>query len=90
MAPPRAARRCVSRGGGRLRGADGPGDRDLRAGTVDSWIAWTLSQGEIHVSDHTNSSATTSGLRVVDSSGWRDDILEAFGLNRQEIGSSGA
>jgi glycerol kinase len=63
-----------------LANTPGAADRDLCAGTVDSWIAWTLSRGDLHVSDHTNSSATTSGLRTIDSSGWRIDILEAFGL----------
>jgi glycerol kinase len=63
-----------------LANTPGAADRDLCAGTVDSWIAWTLSRGQLHVSDHTNSSATTSGLRTIDSSGWRPDILDAFGL----------
>ncbi len=63
-----------------LANTPGAAERDLCAGTVDSWIAWTLSQGELHVSDHTNSSATTFGLRTIDSSGWRTDILEAFDI----------
>ena len=61
-----------------LANTPGATDRDLCAGTVDSWIAWTLSQGELHVSDHTNSSGTTSGLRTLDNSEWRTDILDAF------------
>ena len=64
-----------------LANTPGAADRDLCAGTVDSWIAWTLSKGELHVSDHTNSSATTSGLRNIDSFGWRTDILDAFGIS---------
>lgn len=63
-----------------LANTPGLADRDLCAGTVDSWIAWTLSQGGIHVSDHTNSSASTSGLREMDSTGWRGDVLDAFGI----------
>ncbi len=58
----------------------GAHDRDLCAGTVDSWIAWTLSRGELHVSDQTNSSATTSGLRTIDGRTWRTDILDAFDI----------
>lgn len=63
-----------------LANTPGAGDRDLCAGTIDSWIAWTLSNGDLHVSDHTNASATTTGLRAVDSSGWRSDVLDAFGV----------
>ncbi len=58
--------------------------RDLCAGTVDSWIAWTLTGGAdgggVHVSDHTNFSPSTSGLRSMDSTSWRTDVLDAFGI----------
>lgn len=54
--------------------------RDLCIGTIDSWVAWTLSEGAVHVSDHTNASATTNGLRLVDGSGWNQTICEAFGV----------
>jgi glycerol kinase len=54
--------------------------RDLCAGTIDSWVAWTLSEGAVHVSDQTNFSATTSGLRTIDGSGWRTDVLETFDI----------
>jgi glycerol kinase len=59
--------------------------RDLCAGNIDSWIAWTLSGGAssskaIHVSDQTNASATINGLRLPDGSGWNEDLCEAFGI----------
>jgi glycerol kinase len=54
--------------------------RDLCIGTIDSWIAWTLTEGAIHVSDQTNASATTHGLRLVDGSGWHIARCEAFGV----------
>ena len=54
--------------------------RDLCVGTIDSWIAWTLSEGTLHVSDQTNASATTNGLRVVDGSAWAHDRCAAFGV----------
>lgn len=54
--------------------------RDLCIGTIDSWIAWTLSEGAVHVSDHTNSSAITTGLRLVDGSGWNVAMCAAFGI----------
>ena len=50
-----------------------------KRGTIDSWIAWTLSEGALHVSDQTNASATTNGLRVVDGSAWAHDRCAAFG-----------
>lgn len=31
---------------------------ELRAGTVDSWLLWTLSGGQIHATDHSNASRT--------------------------------
>ena len=54
--------------------------RDLCVGTIDSWIAWTLSEGVLHVSDQTNASATTNGLRVVDGTAWATDRCAAFGV----------
>ena len=54
--------------------------RDVCIGTIDSWVAWTLSQGGLHVSDHTNASATTNGLRLVDGSGWNQAVCDAFGV----------
>jgi glycerol kinase len=56
--------------------------RDLCFGTVDSWIAWTLSGGALHVSDQTNASAATSALRLVDGSDWHDAVLDAFAIPR--------
>ena len=36
--------------------------RDLCFGTVDTWVAWTLSNGAVHVTDATNAAVT--GLQV--------------------------
>ncbi|MEO7837204.1 MAG: FGGY family carbohydrate kinase [Acidimicrobiales bacterium] len=51
--------------------------RDLCFGTVDTWLAWTLSGGTLHVTDATNAAVT--GLVHRDASGW-DDVMLA-GLN---------
>jgi glycerol kinase len=59
--------------------------RDLCIGTIDSWIAWTLTEGAIHVSDQTNASATTNGLRLVDGSGWNATMCEAFGVHQDAL-----
>ncbi|MET0911165.1 MAG: FGGY-family carbohydrate kinase, partial [Ilumatobacteraceae bacterium] len=56
--------------------------RDLCFGTVDSWIAWTLSGGALHVSDQTNASAATMALRLLDGSDWNDAVLDAFAIPR--------
>jgi glycerol kinase len=49
--------------------------RDLCFGTVDSWIAWTLSGGHLHVTDTTNAAVT--GL-VDDDLSWSPKLLDAL------------
>src|SRR5438874_2727771 len=56
--------------------ADPNRDRDLLFGTVDTWIAWHLSEGALHVSDATNAAVT--GLMLHDASGWDTKVLEAL------------
>lgn len=51
-------------------------ERDLCVGTVDSWIAWTLSEGRLHVTDPTNAALT--GLCDVASGGWTAAVLDAL------------
>jgi glycerol kinase len=46
---------------------------DLCFGTVDSWVAWTLSEGAVHVTDQTNAGVT--GLLTADGTAWDDAIL---------------
>lgn len=58
--------------------------RDLCFGTVDSWIAWHLSEGELHVSDMTN--AGVSGLIAGDGSGqWSERALEALRIPHEML-----
>lgn len=52
---------------------------DLRLGTVDSWIAWTLTGGDRHITDATNAGVT--GLYSAATQGWRDDGLKRLGLD---------
>lgn len=52
--------------------------RDLCFGTVDTWVAWTLSGGELHVTDPTNAGVT--GLVTPDAAGWDDRVLQALHL----------
>ncbi len=51
-------------------------ERDLCFGTVDTWVAWTLSRGALHVTDASNAAIT--GLLRADASGWSDDVLAAL------------
>ena len=56
--------------------ADPDRSRDLCAGTVDSWVAWTLSRGGVHVSDRTNLAVT--GLLDGNAAEWDESVLEVL------------
>lgn len=56
--------------------ADPERTRDTCVGTVDSWVAWQLSGGELHITDHTNAGVT--GLRAADGAGWDARALEVL------------
>ena len=49
---------------------------ELAFGTVDTWLAWTLSRGRAHVTDPGNAAVT--GLLAPDGSGWDTTMLEAL------------
>ena len=51
---------------------------DVKLGTVDSWIAWNLTNGELHVTDPSNAGVT--GLLDHDGRGWRADLSERLGI----------
>ena len=50
--------------------------RDLCVGTVDSWIVWSLSQGQSHVTDHTNAAVT--GWYSPHLADWDDRLCAVF------------
>jgi len=52
--------------------------RDLCFGTVDSWVAWTLSTASMHVTDLSNAGVT--GLMRLDAAGWDEAVLGALGI----------
>jgi len=56
--------------------ADPERTRDLCFGTVDTWVAWTISGGALHVTDATNAGVT--GLLQSDGDGWHQPILDAL------------
>ncbi len=51
---------------------------DLCVGTIDSWLAWTLTQGQSHVTDRTNAGLT--GLCLADVSDWDPHVAELVGV----------
>jgi glycerol kinase len=51
-------------------------ERDLCFGTVDTWVAWVLSEGSLHITDATNAGVT--GLVEHDSVSWDPRVLEAL------------
>jgi glycerol kinase len=51
-------------------------ERDLCFGTVDTWVAWTLSDGALHVTDATNAAVT--GMLTADASGWSEDARDTL------------
>jgi glycerol kinase len=56
--------------------ADPGREQDLCFGTVDTWVAWTLSGGAMHVTDQTNAGVT--GLLEPDGTRWDEAMLEAL------------
>ncbi|HXX88814.1 MAG TPA: FGGY family carbohydrate kinase [Acidimicrobiales bacterium] len=63
--------------------ADPDRTRDLCFGTVDTWVAWTLSAGALHVTDATNAGVT--GLMAKDASAWDDAVLDALRIPRSVL-----
>lgn len=58
-------------------------DEDIRVGTIDSWIAWKLTNGARHVTDHTNAAVT--GLTVASGREWNGEIFAALGLHLHQM-----
>ena len=55
--------------------ATGP---DLALGTIDSWIVWNLTGGEVHATDATNAARTM--LFDIGSLRWHPDLCSLFGV----------
>ena len=50
----------------------------LRFGTVDSWLVWQLTRGEVHVTDVTNASRTM--LFNIHTLEWDQELLDLLGI----------
>lgn len=51
---------------------------ELLFGTVDTWLIWKLTKGQVHVTDYTNASRTM--LFDIYKKQWDKEILERFGI----------
>ena len=51
---------------------------ELAFGTVDSWLVWQLTQGELHITDVSNASRTL--LLNIETLRWDDDLLALFDI----------
>jgi glycerol kinase len=61
-----------------LNNIEGARDRDLCFGTVDTWVAWVLSDGAVHVTDPSNAAVT--GLLNADCTAWSAEACTALGV----------
>ncbi len=52
----------------------------LLFGTVDTWLIWRLTRGEVHVTDVSNASRTM--LFNINTLEWDDELLKMFGIPR--------
>ncbi|MEN4693634.1 FGGY-family carbohydrate kinase [Pantoea agglomerans] len=56
---------------------------ELCIGTVDSWLSWQLSAGEVFITDHANASRTQ--LYSLHLNDWDDELLTLFQLPRAAL-----
>lgn len=68
-----------------LDNVDGARDRaekgELAFGTIDSWLIWNLTQGEVHVTDVTNASRTL--LFNINKMEWDEEILDMMDIPKK-------
>jgi glycerol kinase len=67
--------------GARARAARG----ELAFGTIDTWLAWNLTRGDVHVTDPSNASRTL--LYDIRRGGWDDELLALFDVPRSLLPS---
>lgn len=53
---------------------------DLLFGTIDTWLLWNLTDGQVHATDVTNASRTM--LYNINDDDWDQDILDLLGIPR--------
>ena len=62
-----------------LASSAGDADAEPIFGTLDTWIAWQLTNGALHVTDSSNAAVT--GLLRADASGWDEEVLAALKID---------
>jgi len=63
-----------------LKNVKGLKSRSLAFGTIDSWLIWNLTRGQVHATDVTNASRTL--LFNLKTRSWDDSLLKLFGVPR--------
>ena len=56
---------------------------ELAFGTIDSWLIWNFTQGELHITDVTNASRTM--LFYINTMDWDDDILKLMDIPKNML-----
>ncbi len=56
---------------------------DLLFGTVETWLIWKLTKGEVHVTDYSNAARTM--FFNINTLEWDDEILEELGIPRSML-----
>lgn len=56
---------------------------EIAFGTVDSWLIWNLTAGEVHVTDVTNASRTM--IYNINTLEWDDELLKLFTIPRSML-----
>jgi glycerol kinase len=56
---------------------------ELAFGTIDSWLIWNFTQGELHITDVTNASRTL--LFNINSMEWDDELLELMNIPKSML-----
>ncbi len=65
--------------GAKARAAKG----ELAFGTIDSWLLWNLTGGQVHATDVSNASRTM--LYDIRKGDWDDELLKLFGIPRSML-----
>lgn len=55
----------------------------LKFGTIETWLIWKFTNGEKHLTDHTNASRTL--LYNIKSLKWDDKLIKAFGIPKSSL-----
>ncbi|MBT8185634.1 MAG: glycerol kinase GlpK [Eudoraea sp.] len=56
---------------------------DLKMGTIDSWLIWNMTKGDLHITDVTNACRTL--FFNINTLSWDDELLELFDIPRSML-----